>query len=110
MFQKDAVCNDIPRPQTIFPRALTRYLIKDYFRTKTKYLKKLKILQVRKTTTKDPEAMPEILPKDTVKPGNCRDTYQMPMFTKMFCEQWIEEAEHVDNWFDSGKFQSSATL
>ena len=65
-------------------------------------------LQVRKTTTKDPEAMPEILPKDTVKPGNCRDTYQMPMFTKMFCEQWIEEAEHVDNWFDSGKFQSSA--
>ena len=46
--------------------------------------------------------MPEILPKDTVKPGNCRDTYQMPMFTKMFCEQWIEEAEHVDNWFDSG--------
>ena len=66
----------------------------------------MEISQVRKTTTKDPEAMPEILPKDTVKPGNCRDTYQMPMFTKMFCEQWIEEAEHVDNWFDSGKFQS----
>ena len=47
--------------------------------------------------------MPEILPKDTVKPGNCRDTYQMPMFTRMFCDQWIEEAEYADNWFSSGE-------
>ena len=59
--------------------------------------------QVRKTTTKDPDSMPEILPKDTTKPGHCRDTYQMPMFTSMFCEHWIEEAEYVDTWFNSGK-------
>ena len=46
--------------------------------------------------------MPEILPKDTVQPGNCQDTYQMPMFTDLLCDHWIEEAEFVDNWFESG--------
>ena len=46
--------------------------------------------------------MPEILPKDTIKPGNCPDTYQMPMFTDKFCQDMIDEAEFVDNWFVSG--------
>ena len=43
---------------------------------------------------------PEILPKDTIKPGNCPDTYQMPMFTEKFCQDMIDEAEFVDNWFE----------
>ena len=58
--------------------------------------------KVIKTTTKDPEQMPEILPKETVQNGNCPDTYQIPIFTKIFCEHWIEEAEFADNWFASG--------
>ena len=54
--------------------------------------------KVIKTLSQDPEKMPEILPKETTKPGHCPDTYQMIMFTPMFCEHMIEEAEHEDNW------------
>ena len=58
--------------------------------------------KVIKTLTQDPDIMPEILPKDTTKPGHCPDTYQMVMFTPTFCEHMIEEAEYEDNWFLSG--------
>ena len=58
--------------------------------------------KIIKTTTKNPDEMPEILPKDTVLPGNCHDTYQLPMFTQLFADHWIQEAEHEDNWFNSG--------
>ncbi len=61
--------------------------------------------QIIKSSSKSPDEMPEILPKDTVKPGNCRDTYHFPLFTEMYTQQWIEEAEFVDNWFKSGNDQ-----
>ena len=37
--------------------------------------------EIRRTFTKHPDEMPEILPKDTVKDGFCPDTYQFPIFT-----------------------------
>ena len=37
--------------------------------------------EIRKTFSRHPDVMPEILPKDTVKPGFCPDTYQFPMFS-----------------------------
>ena len=55
--------------------------------------------KVIKTLTQDPEKIPEILPKDTTKPGHCPDTYQMVMFTPMFCEHMIEEAEHEEGLY-----------
>lgn len=58
--------------------------------------------RVRKTTSKDPDVMPEISARNTTRKGICEDTFNMEMFTEKFAEHMIEEAEFVDNWFESG--------